>query len=121
MGHETHRGPVHARATVAKRGKHVVIRHRGWVILRNMVTFRNLKVSTRLTVAFGALLVLMGVATAVAVGAIASVADASRRQGESLALLGAVSTMRAAQADEGVAVRDFVSHADVAAQRAARQ
>ncbi len=82
----------------------------------------NLKVGIRLGIAFALLLALMLVAVAVAfVGIRGGEAQASRMASENLALLDAANAMRVAQLDEAVAIRDFVSLADVAAQRAARQ
>lgn len=82
----------------------------------------NLKVGTRLGLAFGLMLALMLLAVGMAfVGVRNGEEQASRLERENLALLNAANAMRVAQLDEGVAIRDFVSLADVAAQRASRQ
>jgi len=81
----------------------------------------HLKVGTRLAIAFGLLLALMVASATVAFFGIRSGADqASRLESENLGLLNAANTMLVAQLDGAVAVRDFVSHADVKAQKVSR-
>lgn len=81
---------------------------------------RNWKVGVRLGLAFGLLLALMLVAVGVAfVGIRGAQEQASRLERESVALLDAANAMRVAQLGEAVAIRDFVSMADVASQKKA--
>ena len=83
---------------------------------------RNLKVVMRLGLAFGLLLVLMLLAVGVAFLGVRSGAEqASRLERENMALLNTANTMRVAQLDEAVAIRDFVSLPDVESQRAANR
>ena len=83
---------------------------------------RNLKVLVRLGLPFALLLGLMVLALGVAfVGVRAGAQQASRLELQDVPLLHAAGAMRVAQFDEAVAIRDFVSLPDVAAQRAARQ
>jgi methyl-accepting chemotaxis protein len=79
-------------------------------------------VGWRLALAFGLGGVLMVTAVGVAyLGLRASAEQATRLESEDLVVLNAANAMRVAQLDEAVAIRDFVSHADVAAQREARK
>lgn len=81
---------------------------------------RNWKVGVRLGLAFGLLLALMLVAVGVALAGIRGAEEqASRLERESVALLDAANAMRVAQLGEAVAIRDFVSMADVASQKKA--
>jgi methyl-accepting chemotaxis protein len=81
---------------------------------------RNWKVGVRLGLAFALLLVLMLLAVGTALAGIrAAEAQAARLERENIALLNAASGMRVAQLDEAVAIRDFVSLADMDSQRAA--
>ena len=83
---------------------------------------RNVKVGTRLALGFGAVLAFMLVSVAVAfVGIREGTRHVEYLQHESLALLNAAAAMRTAQLREAVAIRDFVSLPDVAAQRASRE
>ena len=83
---------------------------------------RNLKVLVRLGLPFALLLGLMVLALGVAfVGVRAGAQQASRLELQDVPLLNAAAAMRVAQFDQAVAIRDFVSLPDVAAQRAARQ
>src|SRR5690606_29217064 len=76
----------------------------------------------RLGLAFGLLLVLMLLAVGVAFLGVRSGAEqASRLERDNMALLNTANTMRVAQLDEAVAIRDFVSLPDVESQRAANQ
>jgi methyl-accepting chemotaxis protein len=82
----------------------------------------NLKVGTRLAVAFGLLLGLLLLAVAVAfMGIRAGEEQARRLEAENFALLNTVNAMRVAQLNEAVAIRDFVSLPDVESQRQAAQ
>src|SRR5262245_15986083 len=83
---------------------------------------RSLKVRTRLALGFGAVLAFMLVSMAVAFfGIREGTRHAEFLEGESLAILNAAAAMRTAQLREAVAIRDFVSLPDVAAQRASRE
>ena len=83
---------------------------------------RNLKLLVRLGGPLALLLALMVLAMAVAfVGLRSGAEEASRLEAENVPLLNATTAMRVAQLGEAVAVRDFVSLPDVAAQRAARK
>lgn len=83
---------------------------------------RNLKVAVRLGLAFGLLLLLMMVAVGVGfLGIRGAEAQANRLERESIAILNAANAMRVAQANEAVAIRDFVSLSDVESQRVAQQ
>lgn len=81
---------------------------------------RNLKVVVRLCIGFGLVLALMLTAIGVAfLGIRGAEAQATRMEQENVALLNAANAMRVAQLDEAVAIRDFVSLADLESQRAA--
>jgi methyl-accepting chemotaxis protein len=81
---------------------------------------RNLKVGTRLGLAFALLLVLMLLAVGVALLGIRGAEEhTGRLERENVGLLNAASAMRVAQLNEAVAIRDFVSLPDVDSQRAA--
>jgi methyl-accepting chemotaxis protein len=83
---------------------------------------RNVKLLARLGGPLALLLVLMVLAMGVAfVGLRGGAEQASRLEAENVPLLNATTAMRVAQLDGAVAVRDFVSLPDVAAQRAARK
>jgi methyl-accepting chemotaxis protein len=80
----------------------------------------QLKVGSRLALGFGLLLLLVLAAVAVGLLGIRSAEEqASRMEGESVALLRATSAMQVAQLNEGIAVRDFVGLEDVQGQNAA--
>jgi methyl-accepting chemotaxis protein len=83
---------------------------------------RNLKVLVRLGLPLALLLALMVLAMGVAfVGLRGGAEHATRLEADNVPLLNAATTMRVAQLRGAVAVRDFVSLPDVAAQRNARQ
>lgn len=83
---------------------------------------RDLKVLARLAAPLALLLALMVLALAVAfVGMRSGAEQVSRLESESVPLFNTATTMRVAHADGAVAIRDFVSLADVGAQREARK
>lgn len=80
----------------------------------------NLKVGARLGLAFTLLLALMLVAVGLALVGMRGAQDQlDRLERETLAMVDAATSMRIAQSDEGVAIRDFVSLPDVESQRRA--
>ena len=82
----------------------------------------DLKVRTRLTLAFGALLAMMLVVAAVAFVALREAgSQAAALAQEDLVLAGAAGAMQVAQLEQAVAIRDFVAQEDVAAEKSARQ
>jgi methyl-accepting chemotaxis protein len=81
---------------------------------------RNWKVGVRLAVAFGLLLALMVVAVGFGLHGIWNAEEqASRLERENVAMIDAANAMRVAQLNEAIAIRDFVSLADLDSQRAA--
>jgi methyl-accepting chemotaxis protein len=82
----------------------------------------DIKVRTRLALGFGALLVLMLVVVGVAFVALREAGlQAAVLAKRDLALVAAANAMQAAQLEQAVAVRDFVSQEDLNSEKAARE
>ena len=82
----------------------------------------DIKVRTRLALGFGALLLLMVVVVGVAFFALREAGlQAAAAAKRDLALVAAANAMQAAQLEQAVAIRDFVSQEDLNSEKAARE